>query len=77
MTVAELIATLQEHPLDARVVVDGYEDGFDNVVGAIGGTIAETKDSEWWSGRLEDSSPIDPRSFYAVILTSDRRRDKE
>lgn len=27
MTVAELIAKLQEMPQDARVVVDGYEDG--------------------------------------------------
>lgn len=30
MTVAELIAKLQEMPQDARVVVDGYEGGLDD-----------------------------------------------
>ena len=31
MTVEELIAILQEHPSDLRVVVNGYEDGFDDL----------------------------------------------
>ena len=31
MTVAELIAKLQEMPQDARVVVDGYEGGLEDV----------------------------------------------
>ena len=31
MTVEELIAILQEHPSDLRVVVDGYEDGYDDL----------------------------------------------
>lgn len=32
MTVAELIEVLRGWPLDARVVVDGYEGGFDDPV---------------------------------------------
>lgn len=31
MTVAELIAKLQELPQDARVVIDGYEGGVEDV----------------------------------------------
>ncbi len=31
MTVAELIRILQSHPQDLRVVVDGYEDGYDDL----------------------------------------------
>ncbi len=31
MTVEELIAILQEHPSGLRVVVNGYEDGFDDL----------------------------------------------
>lgn len=31
MTVAELIAKLQEMPQDARVVVDGYEGGYEDL----------------------------------------------
>lgn len=31
MTVAELIRLLQRHPPNLRVVVDGYEDGYDDL----------------------------------------------
>ena len=31
MTVQELIALLQQHPSDLRVVVSGYEDGYDDL----------------------------------------------
>ena len=31
MTVSELIETLKAHPGDLRVVVDGYEDGYDDL----------------------------------------------
>ena len=31
MTVAELVQQLQRHPPDLRVVVDGYEDGYDDL----------------------------------------------
>ena len=31
MTVKELIAILQRYPSDMRVVVNGYEDGYDDV----------------------------------------------
>lgn len=77
ITVADLIAALQEHALDARVVVEGFEDGYDNALGVVGITLAEDEKAEWWSGRLQPLSIIDPRSLYAVLLTSDRRRDRE
>ena len=32
MTVAELITLLREYPPDLRVVVNGYEEGYDDVV---------------------------------------------
>ena len=31
MTVAELIQLLQRHPQDMRVVIDGYEEGYDDL----------------------------------------------
>ena len=36
MTVAELISALKEHPGDARVIVDGYEGEYDNVIAVAG-----------------------------------------
>lgn len=76
MTVADLIAALQEHPLDARVVKDRYEDGYHYAIGVVGITLAEDETSDWLRGRLQPSSIIDPRSLYAVLLTTDRRRRK-
>ena len=31
MTVSELIAQLQQYPEDMRVIVDGYEGGYDDI----------------------------------------------
>ena len=53
MTVQQLIALLANHPSALRVVVNGYEDGFDDVepervsVERIELDVGE----EWWEGR--------------------------
>lgn len=44
MTVRELIDRLSEYPQDHRVVVRGYEDGFDE---AAIGTTAMVADANW------------------------------
>lgn len=77
MTVADLSMALQEHPLDACVVVPGYEDGYDRVVGVLELTLAKGDPAKWWSGRLQDADATSPGSFSAVSLASDRRRDRE
>lgn len=35
MTVADLIGVLRTLPADARVIVEGFESGFDDVTGAV------------------------------------------
>ena len=53
MTVQQLIALLATHPPDLRVVVNGYENGFDDIepervsVTRIELDIGE----DWWDGR--------------------------
>ncbi len=76
-TAAELIAARQEHPLDARVVVGGYEDGYDHALGVVGIALVGVETTGWWSGRLQDSDSTSLGSFHAVSLDSDRRRDKK
>lgn len=55
MTVAELIDLLSSYPGDLRVVVDGYEDGFDDLnlelIGAI--ELALSQNEHWFFGRHE------------------------
>ena len=55
MTVAELIDLLSSYPGDLRVVVDGYEDGFDDLnpelIGAI--ELALNQNEHWFLGRHE------------------------
>ena len=55
MTVAELIDLLSSYPGDLRVVVDGYEDGFDDLnpelIGAI--ELALNHNEHWFLGRHE------------------------
>ena len=53
MTVSELIAVLQTHPGDLRVVVNGYEEGYDDLSpGQISvRRIALNTGVEDWEGR--------------------------
>ena len=57
MTVAELIRILQTHPQDLRVVVDGYEDGYDDIVepGIVMRPIRLDVGEKQWEGRHGDA----------------------
>ena len=53
MTVQQLIALLANHPSDLRVVVNGYEDGFDDVEPERVSVERIELDvgAHWWEGR--------------------------
>ena len=57
MTVAELIRILQTHPQDMRVVVDGYEEGYDDLEQDLISVKEVRLDvgDRWWEGRHRDS----------------------
>lgn len=53
MTVAELIECLRAHPPSLRVVVDGYEDGYDDLANdriIVTGICLDTG-REFWQGK--------------------------
>jgi hypothetical protein len=65
MTVQELIQTLANYPGDARVVVQGYEGGYDAVSSVRSLMIRSNPDQAWYYGRfLEDAEGEEP----AVLL---------
>ena len=67
MTIEELIQLLAQHPPDLRVVVNGYEDGYDDLspeqlsVVSIGLNVGKHQ----WEGQHGD--PDDPLSDAEVV----------
>jgi hypothetical protein len=63
MTVVELISLLQTHDADLRVVVAGYENGFNDVVGFEPVTLGPNINREWWSGEFGTLEAGEPALF--------------
>ena len=57
MTVEELVQALQNYPGDMPVVVDGYEEGYDDLEQDLISVkeIRLNAGNEWWEGRHRDS----------------------
>jgi hypothetical protein len=72
MSVADLIAILQQHPPDRRVLVHGYEGGFDDPA-VWAARIALTSREDGWAGphdfaALHSAWPSD-ETVEAVVIT--------
>ena len=68
MTVSEMINVLKGHPGDLRVVVNGYEDGYDGVSPnrIFVRRIRLNTGGEWWQGQHGDSDD-GPESASSAI----------
>ena len=64
MTVGELIQLLERYPLDMRVVVNGYEEGYDNLspeqISVV--SILLNTGVHVWQGRHGDPRDVSERS---------------
>lgn len=69
MTVKELIETLKNLPLELKVVVRGYENGFNDAVSVKMRNIAENTRAEWWDGRYQEST--EESNLQAVEIFGD------
>lgn len=69
MTVKELICELDKMPPDMKVVVRGYENGFNDVISVKMQKIVETEKTEWWDGKYQ--AQIIPGSVNAVEIFGD------
>ena len=69
MNVRELISLLATYPPDLRVVVNGYEDGYDDIAPERVSVVRVELDvgRKWWEGRHRDVSGTDPRARSADI----------
>lgn len=78
-TVQDLIRILSRYPSDLRVVVEGYEDGYDDLdpsdIRRI--EIILNKNTYWWSGRHECVWRDDTGAVPALLLGRPHRDDDD
>jgi hypothetical protein len=63
MTVNELIAELQKHPPQMRVVVSGYEEGLDDISRLTTISIAPTPKAKPYEGLWQQDDAGEPALF--------------
>jgi hypothetical protein len=73
MTIAELIALLDRLPPDLRVLVEGYENGGEDVQRLERHACVNQGDRPWWEGPWQD----DPAGESCLLLAGERRRRME
>ncbi len=66
MTTVQLIQLLQSFPPSAKVVVRGYENGYNDILKLIEIKIKPNAESAWYNGEYEESKEAD--AIYAINL---------
>lgn len=69
MTASELIRKLNDLPPEIKIVVRGYENGYNDIIRLKNRKITINKESNWWEGEYIDSNVID--AIPAVELFGD------
>jgi hypothetical protein len=64
MTVQELIQQLIALPPDTKLVVRGYEDGYNDILQLKKVSIKQNSNSYTWEGEYEDSNDTDALDAY-------------
>jgi len=73
MIIEELIQQLQKYPKNCRVVVQGYEDGYDEVTNVWEISIKPNTSHEWYNGKYIENDKIASETAV-VIFSTDRMR---
>lgn len=71
MTATELIKHLQQLPPDTKIVVRGYEDGYNDILKLNAVKIKRSADSSWNNGEYTDDDDSD--SISAIDLFGDNK----
>jgi len=59
MTVAELIIVLNQAPPNAKVIVRGYENGYNDVLELRSLFVRQNPEAKWYDGEYEASEAAD------------------
>ncbi len=71
MKVSELIETLKAMPVDAQVLVLGYESGYDDIVRLEERSVIKKADANDWDGEYDDAG--NDSATKAVVILGNRR----
>ena len=73
MTIAELIAALSAYPPEIKVIVRGYESGYNHVRKLETFNVAPVSNAAWYDGELDkiwdEDAPPAPVDFLALHLS--------
>ncbi len=75
MTAQELIQHLQTLPPETKIVVRGYEDGYNDILQLKAVKIKIKVDAHWYDGEYEQSTDAD--AIDAIDLYGDNHNPKE
>ena len=75
MTAQELINHLQNLPPETKVVVRGYEDGYNDIQELRSVRIKPNENSHWYDGKYEDSKDDD--AIDAIDLFGENKNPKD
>ena len=78
MIVQELMELLSKYPADIRVVVDGYENGYDDVKEELISVRAVRLNvgKEWWDGQHDDACDEPNKDGSSVSVLAIRRSSR-
>jgi hypothetical protein len=75
MTASELIKLLQEFPPDTKIVVRGYEDGYNDILKLRQVKIKYNPDASWYYGEYSDSEKAD--AIFAIDLFGENSNEEK
>ncbi len=73
MIIEELIRQLQRYPKNSRVIVQGYEDGYDEATSVMEISIQPNTSHEWYNGKYIHSDNAASETAV-LIFSTDRLR---
>ena len=74
MTASELIRKLNDLPPETKIVIRGYENGYNDIMLLKDKKITINKERNWWDGEYIDSKESD--AMPAVELFGENRNSK-
>ncbi|VVB50738.1 Uncharacterised protein [uncultured archaeon] len=77
MIIEELIQQLQRYPKNSRVLVQGYEDGYDEVTTMKEISIQQNTSHEWYNGKYINSDNPALETALLIFSTDRMREDNE
>ena len=67
-TVAELIKALQQFPPDMRVVVSGYEEGYENMLTPKIEKLEQNPDNPYWEGEFQAPGQLEGGQLTEAVV---------